>query len=75
MAAAGYSMNMPSTTTISPMPRVSSGLSYVSYPNGEATPHVGMPRAYSSNSVHHPYGPGREVVYSMPDTVRSRPSS
>ncbi|KAM3563001.1 hypothetical protein ARSEF4850_002542 [Beauveria asiatica] len=75
MAAAGYSMNMPSTTTISPMPRVSSGLSYVSYPNGEATPHVGMPRAYSSNSVHHPYGPSREVVYSMPDAVRSRPSS
>ncbi|OAA60766.1 hypothetical protein ISF_05805 [Cordyceps fumosorosea ARSEF 2679] len=75
MAAAGYSMNMPSTTTIPAMPRVTSSLSYVSYPSGEASPHVGMPRAYSSSSVHHPYGANREVVYSMPDATLSQPSS
>lgn len=75
MAAAGFSMNMPSTTTIPPMPRVSSSLSYVSYPNGEATPHVGMPRAYSSHSIHHPYGSNRDVVYSIPDAAMSQPSS
>ncbi|KAJ4154048.1 hypothetical protein LMH87_010512 [Akanthomyces muscarius] len=74
MAAAGFSMNMPSTTTIPTMPRGSSSLSFVSYPSGEATPHVGMPRAYSSSSIHHPYGPNREVVYSM-DAAMSHPTS
>lgn len=74
MAAAGYSMNMPSTTTIPTMPRGSSSLSFVSYPSGEATPHVGMPRAYSSSSIHHPYAPNREVVYSM-DAAVSHPYS
>ncbi|KAJ6783220.1 hypothetical protein PWT90_01137 [Aphanocladium album] len=75
MAAAGFSMNMPSTTTIPAMPRVSSSLSYVSYPNNAATPHVGMPRAYSSSSIHHPYGQSRDVVYSIPAASVSQPSS
>ncbi|ATY61594.1 hypothetical protein A9K55_007721 [Cordyceps militaris] len=75
MAAAGFSLSTPSTTTIPAIPRVTSSLSYVSYPSGEATPHVGMPRAYSSSSVHHAYPPGREIVYSMPDAALSQPSS
>lgn len=75
MAAAGLSMNMPSTTNVHAIPRVSSSLSYVSYPSGQATPHVGMPRAYSSNSIHHPYGAGAQVVYTMPEAALSQPSS
>ncbi|KAJ2964923.1 hypothetical protein NQ176_g10763 [Zarea fungicola] len=65
---------MPSTN-VPGIPRVSSSLSHVSYPSSHANPHVGMPRAYSSNSIHYPYGHGRDVVYSLPDASLSQPSS
>lgn len=68
MAAAGYSMNMPGA------PRVSSSLSYVSYPSGDATPVVRMPRAQSYNNIY-PYQGNRDVIYSMPDASMSQPSS
>lgn len=74
MAAAGFSMNMPSSTTLAALPRAPSSLSHVSYPSGEATPHVRVPRTYSYNSIH-PYGGNREVIYPMPEASASRPSS
>ncbi len=68
MAAAGYSMNMPGA------PRVGSSLSHVSYPSGDATPVVRMPRAHSYNNIY-PYQGNRDVIYSMPDASMSQPTS
>ena len=69
MAAAGYNMNTPGAP-----PRVGSSLSHVSYPSGDATPVVQMPRAYSYTNIH-PYQGSRDVIYSMPDAAMSQPAS
>lgn len=67
MNAAGLNMCTPS------MPRVGSRLSHVSYPDGNATPFVHLPRAQSYSSVY-AYGTGRDVIYSMPDVSESQSS-
>lgn len=68
MAANGHHMNMPS------VPRIGSGLSYVSYP-GNQTPRGRMPRAYSAMGIS-PYPDGsRDIIYSIPDVAYSEPAS
>lgn len=68
MTAAGLHMNsMPG------MPRISSRLSYVTYPSGDATPVVHLPRAQSYTSIH-PYEGGRNTIYAMPDMAASQPT-
>lgn len=69
MAAAGYNMNTPGAP-----PRVGSSLSHVSYPSGDATPVVRMPRSYSYTNIH-PYQGSRDAIYSMPDAAMSQPAS
>lgn len=69
MAASGHHMNMPG------VPRTGSSLSHVSYPGEDATPIVGVPRAYSYNGVA-PYADrNREVVYSVSDICYPQPTS
>lgn len=68
MAAAGFSMNVPG------IPRVGSSLSYVSYPVGDATPVVRIPRPQSYSSMYPYHGRG-DVIYSLPDASHSEASS
>lgn len=68
MAAAGFSMNVPG------IPRVGSSLSYVSYPGGDSTPVVRMPRPQSYSSMY-PYQGRGDVIYSLPDAAHSEASS
>lgn len=72
MAAAGFSMSM-SMSSNPGIPRIGSSLSHVSYPNGDATPIVRVPRTQSYTSIYQ-YSGQRDIIYSMPDASFSQPT-
>jgi hypothetical protein len=68
MAHAGYNMNIPGTPAS--LPRVSSGLSYVAYPNGSDVPPIPSPMAHPMTR-HQP--PTRAYSYAAPSAFLDQP--
>ena len=69
MIASGHHMSM------TPLPRVGSSLSHVSYPS-DGVPHAGrLPRAYSYTAGSYPMGYGRDTAYSISGLGESHPGS
>jgi hypothetical protein len=72
MTASGMNMSGVMTPVHYGMPRLSTSLSYVSYPHSYATPPVpGLPRAHSYNSVNQAWGHhGVEINYATLEPSR-----